>query len=502
MPLAQFSEYRWTRDKDHERYRDSILVPVAPEWATGEVLLGGAYRKLLLGVPESVVDRREISGLPSNLPRPSLWSDLFSRTSGLQSPPSRKETLGLPQLMPYVPEIARYAGVLGQPRNRWDPGNLLVTTIASGCPPSEVDERLRSFAMALDVDNGDDVFARFVEHSLRQLSGATRQQAAASPRNPAWRPQPGVRLTPAERFDRDLESIIGLKATVSRRQWTAAIEAMLRLGLATHVLWLCRLNATTWRLAQRAVEQQQVPDQQATEDALWLSHHTDPLLALGLNGIPLIRQAIQSFVEARIGLSLTLHALEDAAVPWPEQIGVPSSPAAPSSAIHRFLEHVAANAPRIRDAIRNQFPGMSLVEAAAAVADANQALSRGEDGFAKNVNEFVRYSLSQLQPRDPELLSYDQSYVLHKQNNANNSPWPVKPGPTTLIVLVATCCRSAGSAPSNIDDLKLHLSDYGVHASAGELQNGAIARDLELLGLVIDSPDAAGGRLLVDPFGS
>jgi integrase len=39
MPLALFSEYRWTRDRDHERYRDSILVPVAPEWATGEVLL-------------------------------------------------------------------------------------------------------------------------------------------------------------------------------------------------------------------------------------------------------------------------------------------------------------------------------------------------------------------------------------------------------------------------------------------------------------------------------
>jgi hypothetical protein len=499
MPLNLFSDYRWTREKDHERYRDSILVPVAPEWATGEVLLSGAYRKLLLGVGESGVDRRELQDLPGKLPRPPLWLDLFSHPSGLQSPPSKKETLGLAQLMPYVPEIARYAGVLGQPRNRWDPGNLLLTAIGSGCPPTELDERLQSLAIALDVDASDDIFARFVENSLRQLPGATRQATNLRPRNPAWRATSAGALTPAERFTRDLASVISLKSVVTRRQWTAVIEALLRIGLATHVLWLCRLNGTVWKLAQRVVNGDDVPTVQAVEDSCWLSHHDEPLLALGLNGNPLIRQAIQAFVEARIGLSLLLHALDDAGAPWQEQIGASPSP---SAGIHRLLEHAGTHSQAVRAVVDQQFTGMTLSGAAAAVADANQALARGDDGFANNINEFVRYSLSQLQPRDPELQSYDQSYILHKRNNASNSPWVVQPGPTTLIVLVATCCRSAGSAPSNIGDLKLHLSDYGVHASAGELQDGIIARDLELLGLVIDSPDAAGGRLLVDPFGS
>lgn len=108
------------------------------------------------------------------------------------------------------------------------------------------------------------------------------------------------------------------------------------------------------------------------------------------------------------------------------------------------------------------------------MADANQPLARADDGFAKNINEFLRYTLGQIQPRDPELQSYDQSYVLHKQNNSNNSPWPVQPGPTTLIGLVSACCSSGSGAPSSLDDLKLHLSDYGVHASAGKLQNGGV----------------------------
>lgn len=498
MPLALFSDYRWTREKDHERYRDSILVPVAPEWATGEVLLSGAYRKLLLGVSESAVDRRQIQRLATVLPRPALWSELFTHNSGLQSPPSKKEMLGLAQLMPYVPEIARYAGVLGQPRHRWDPGNLLMTTIGSGCLPSVFDNHVQRFAAALDVDSNDDIFARFVEYSLRQLPDTARTPSTPVARNPAWRPSVSASLTPAERFTRDLESVIQLKPIVTRKQWTAVVEALLRVGLASHVLWICRLNARIWELAQRAVEGNEVPTLQGVEDLGWLSHHSEPLLALGHNAMPLIRRSIQAFVQARIGLSVTLHALDDAGTPWGEQLGVANPPA---DGIHRFLNHVSANSGAIRAAIAQQFSGQSLSEAAAAVADSNQALARGDDGFANNINEFIRYSLSQLQPRDPELQSYDQSFVLRKRSSALNSPLLVQPGPTTLVLLVSACCRSTGGVPSNLDDLKSHLSDYGVHASAGELQAGTTARDLELLGLVIDSPDAAGGRLLVDPFG-
>ncbi len=497
MGLALFSDYRWTRQKDHERYRESILAPVAPEWATGEVLLSGAYRTLILGVPESRVDRRDIARLPSSLPHTHVWSELLTHRSGFHSPPSKKETLGLPQLMPYVPEIARYAGVLGQPRSRWDPGNLLLTALGSGWHPSQFDAETSRLTLALEVHDSDDVFARFTENTLRQVA-EDRQVDTPKARRPAWRENTAALLTPAERFARDISSISGLKQRLTRRQWTAAVEALMRIGLAAHVLWLCKLNVKVWDVATAALEGQCISGAQALEDSCWLAHHGEPLLALGLNGIPMIKQAIQAYVGARIGLSLVLHALDDAGASWDEQIG--STPP-PSQAVHRFAEHLVRNASNVNRVVGEHFEGASVIAAAAAVTDANQALAKGEDGFAKNVAEFIRYSLSQLQSRDPELQSYDQSYVLHKQTKSNNSPWPVQPGPTTLIVLVSVCCRSAGSVPSSIDDLKLHLANYGVHASAGELQDGTISRHLKLLGLVIDSPDAAGGRLLVDPFG-
>ena len=54
--------------------------------------------------------------------------------------------------------------------------------------------------------------------------------------------------------------------------------------------------------------------------------------------------------------------------------------------------------------------------------------------------------------------------------------------------------------PASLDDLRRHLSHYGLRTPAGELAQGRVGADLEKLGLVVDSPDAAGGRMLVAPF--
>ena len=498
MGLELLTDLKWTRAMDHARYRESVLFPVAPEWSIGETVLGAAYRKLLLGVSEAVVDRRDVLGLPAKLSHPSVWDSLLTASAGLGSPPSKKEKLGLPQLMPFVPEVARYACVLGQPRHRWDPGNLLLTTLASGCHPDQFEHALQGLRSALAVDETDDVFARFVETALREAGGQRpTPPAATKSRPPAWRQARTLQLTPAERFCLDLSSIIELKPRLTRRQWTVAVEAILRVGLATHVLWLCRLNTQVWELALAALETGVIPDATAIEERCWLSHHSAPFLAIGQNGVPMIKQALQAYAEARIGMSLLLHALDDASVAWTEQVGGPDKP---SAGLHRFFEHLQRNCAIVKGAVSKKFAGASVKAATSMIADANRPILLSEDGFTNNHFEFIRYTLGQLQPRNPELQSYDQSYVLHKKNNSNNSPWPVKPGPTTLVVLVSACCQSANALPRSLDDLKSHFADYGIQASGGALLDGTTARDLELLGLIIDSPDAAGGRLLVDPF--
>jgi hypothetical protein len=52
----------------------------------------------------------------------------------------------------------------------------------------------------------------------------------------------------------------------------------------------------------------------------------------------------------------------------------------------------------------------------------------------------------------------------------------------------------------SLDDFRRHLGEYGLRGPAGELVHGKTGHDLSMLGLVVDSPDAAGGRLLVKPF--
>jgi hypothetical protein len=501
MPLTAFLSAPGL--KTHAAYEGSVLWPFAPEWTTGEVLLGSAYRKLLLGVAETRVDRAQIGSLPSRLPADEPWEVLLNGPGGLFSPPLGKEA-GQPQLMPLVPEIARYACVLGRPRGRWDPANLLLSAIASGSEPGGADVLVSRFTEALRVDaRKDDFFATFVESSLAAiapepmpmvLSGARYRSGAA------WRYRGMAPRVPAERFVEDLDRLIDLKPYLTRRQWTVLVEALLRLGLATHVLWLCRLNACTWALAQRAVEAGLQPTSEEVEQRCWSGHdEDDPLLELGRDGNAAIKNRIQGYVQARIGLNLLLHALEDAGCGWFAPVGA-SETETPAEAIAALLAHVAANREAMAPVLEAATSTASLRMGANALADANPRLLNQVNGFSKNVLEFVRYTLVQLQPQEDELKSYDQAYLLYRKTRATNSPRLAQPGPAALILLVHACCRSLAGVPASLADFKAHLAEYGVRAPAGELQDGQAARDLERLGLVIDSPDAGGGRLLVDPF--
>ena len=243
------------------------------------------------------------------------------------------------------------------------------------------------------------------------------------------------------------------------------------------------------------IDSDPAPDALAIEKRCWEEHdNADPLLELGRDGIPFIKKRLQEFIQARLGLNLLLHALEDAGCGWPNPIGVSqdgNSQPAPEL-IAAFLSHVENNRSSIQQIVKKTLDEPSLRSAAQTIADSNPRLLGSLSGPTKNLYEFLRYSLRQLQPMEPEMMySYDQSYILYKKNRRqNNSPWPVQPGPAALIMLVHSCCKSLGKVPPSIDDFRNYLANYGILAPAGELQGGQTGRDLERLGLVVDSPDA------------
>ncbi len=310
---------------------------------------------------------------------------------------------------------------------------------------------------------------------------------------------PGRSFSPAERFCQDLPAVVALKNELTRRQWTVLIEALLRLGLGMHMLWVCQLNVVTWNLILEIVSGRLVPSETEIESILWESHcDAHPLLEIGENSESMLKRLIAKYAYARMGLNLLLYRLEDSGVGWDRSLGIGFSQQSGESAVlstQNFLKHIAANgrsmgsdlSARLRDECAE------LMDVTPALRD----LAKCSAGFTKNLFEFARHGLGQIKAKNDEQKSYDQSYLIAYPGG---KLLPVQPGPAMLILLVHTCCKAQGNIPASLDDLRRHFSYYGLRTPAGELADGRIGADLENLGLVVDSPDAAGGRMLVAPF--
>src|SRR5262249_45585456 len=146
-----------------------------------------------------------------------------------------------------------------------------------------------------------------------------------------------------------LESLLDIKHTLTRRQWSVLMEASLRVGLGMHVLWTCAANITVWELALSAAAGKPPMTSADIERTLWEDHEDNkPLLELGSDAKPLIERTIERHVYARTGLNMVLCVLEDAAVPWTEHIGYSlASSHTAAEAIRRFLQHVYDNREKI-----------------------------------------------------------------------------------------------------------------------------------------------------------
>jgi hypothetical protein len=517
MPLAEFKSAP-TKER-HPSYRSSMFAGTAPEYSTGEVLLSSLYRSFLLDVSESSVDLENIKRAPESMPATvggsDVWSRLLMERGGITSPfrHGQYSPLAARQLMPLVPSVARIAGVLGKrPRSRWNPSNLLLEALGSAVDPNESDELIRKLGEALDVKDGDDLFARFVEEALQQGLRNINPPGEHAPPYPsirldddvrrAFRSNPSaIRLSPAERFSKDLRAVIDVKASLTRRQWAVLVEAILRLGLGMHALWMCDVNGRVWGLVLNVASGGPVPSVQQLETTIWEKHdEASMLLELGSDAESLIERHIERYAYARTGLNLLLYQLEDVGAAWPHATPIAYATQPPTSApaaLANFLGHVSAH----RQAIDPADAGRWLRSEVGQLFDDSdelRALARCKSGYTKNLFEFARHSLGQIKARDPAERCYDLAYLL--AYSGDRKPLPVEPGPDMLVMLVHVCCAANPSMPVSLTDFRSHLAEYRLHVPAGELIGGKTGRDLAMLGLVVDSPDAAGGRLLVPPF--
>lgn len=507
----------------HSSYGASILSPVAPEYTTGEGLVAAAYRTVLLGIRDRDVDLETITGLPNQLSEAAIragsdlgspeasaaflesWRDLVNAPGGLLSPTPSGSAARLPQLTPLVPRIAHRSGVIGKfGRGRWQPGNLLLSAIWSGAGPEDAPKLMASFADALDVGRDDDLLARYIENTLAlvhepQVRPSPEELADIGAPSSAWRSRDGRGHIPAERFVQDLEFVIELKAVLTRRQWTALLEAHLRLGLAMHQMWLCRLNARVWGFCVDILNGGTVEGERVAATCWQDQERDEAFLMLGADSASSIRRLLSDYARARLGLNLVLFGLDEIGAAWNGKLGAIVEGETPPESVARFLNFVRENASAL-NARCADVAGNTIVATAGSIADAYPRLINGQLGVTRNLSFFLRYTLGQLQPVDVELASYDQGFLVHRPARSSAKERVVRPGPAMLILLVHVACQSLGGIPASMDVLRKHLRAYGLGASADELRTGITVHELERLELVVDSPDAGGGRLLVDPL--
>lgn len=495
MTLEKFCDDPWRNS--HRAYQTSALaMSPAPEYASSEVILSSLYRHIGLEeasertVPQSgreldraVQKNRDRSKKPDAA---TLDADTFYMMlhSVLESPKLRNQSAKrFVQVTPLVPQVATFSGSARLSSNSWPAGALVRRMVWLGSTDFQSASALwQRLFDALSVTETDDVFARFLQSEFE----------AWSP-NPKWSPFDVEEQTqldpldargldcPARRFVRDLEAIIVAKASMTRRQWTSLLESIIRLASVAHVAWLCDVHAKSWECIRGAMNGGGPADENEVRAIIF--PNSFEFLSYGDRALPGIKDRASAFLQARLGMNAALWALDAVGV----EISSISSSASVANVCDLLRENSAALASlRIRDVMDE-------------VSERETRALLCKKGIGSNIMEFARHVLAQREAANPVLRGYDQGFVLRRRGAHNSSPWVVGLGPVSILALVH-CALAGTTGPRSVRRLTQHLAGYGIIVDYQDIPTNDLGHQLRMLGLVLDSPDAESGMLLVPPF--
>lgn len=499
MATQEFLSSPWKKEASHPAFNSSSFgIRPAPEFATGEVVLSSLYRAVGFdGVSEKKVPslgskfRRALDGERRNQKvagelSPEAWRTVVDRV--VQSPKvSQQSSKRFLSLSPVVPDSAIYSGAARLGGNPWNPGQLIKQMVAIGSETTESAEKLWiDLYDALSVTEDDDVWARWLQKEFepRRPEGIHWARRSVDQSDSLPEADRQEISYPARQFVIDLRSILGAKSAMTRRQWITLLEALLRIGSVSHVLWLCDVNDRLWSAMRAALggDSIGVPvDAVAVRsEILAIRRRT---LSFGNPAVPTIRDLASRYLSARLGINYVLWALEDMKVA-PVQL-------ASSDDILKFIKTIGTNA--------GELARRGVMDAFHSLQDKEVRTIGCKKGVGSNLLEFSQYTLGQRQTMDQTLRGYDQSYFLRKKGDARNAPWVLSLGPAAVLTMVH-CCLHAVDGPRSIQRLSSHLGSYGIEFDLHGVNDSDLGKQLRMLGLVLDSPDAESGMLLVPPF--
>ncbi|MDK2658669.1 hypothetical protein [Cupriavidus consociatus] len=391
------------------------------------------------------------------------------------------------QVTPLVPSAALFSGSARLANNSWPAGSLVRRMIWLGSKDSEAALALwKELFEALTVGEDDDVFARWLEQETCSWDTSSTWALAEVPPSDvatlAVEDINRVRFIPARQFTRDLRSVLGAKGAMTRRQWTSLLEAVLRLAAVAHVTWLCDVQARIWRCLSDSLAGDGPSDESAARVAMYPDG--PQYMTYGGKALNGLKDRASGYLAARLGINALLWSLMELGESY---LGEISS----SKGVAQLCEHVRKNRVALMDA-----------NIQATLADLRERETRAlscKKGIGDNLHEFARHVLGQRLTAAQLLRGYDQGYVLKKKGNSPSSPWVVSLGPVAVLAFVH-CALAGMGGPRSIHRLGQHLAAYGIVVDRHDIARNDLGHQLRMLGLVLDSPDAESGMLLLPPF--
>jgi len=503
MSLAEFKASPWAQS--HPAYRGAALaMNPAPEYANSEVLVASLYRTIgSFDMPDASISSISEGRVPTNgreldraiahnrdrgrkpesaaLDGESLHALLHNVLESPKLP--NQSTKRFLQVTPLVGETASFSGSARLAGNPWPAGSLVRQMVWLGSPDAKTaqDTWSRLF-QALCVHDDDDVFARFLRDEISAWTGSTWGNAATVPGGDEATCLPPGELdglaSPARQFCQDLDAVLAAKSVMTRRQWTSLLEALVRIAAVAHVAWVCEVHRQAWACVRRALAGEAVP----TDLRAAIYPRDFGYLNYGMGAVSELKDRTSTYLGARLGLNAVLWCLDECGAAFAGKLSSAAS-------VETLCKLVEEN--------RSALSQASEVVEDLADREARTLLLR--KGVGSNVMEFARHVLYQRQVANPILRGYDQGYVLRKRGPAKSSPWICAPGPVAILLLVH-CSLAKLSGPRSVHRLAQHMAAYGIVVDHRKIDSNELGAQLRMLGLVLDSPDAESGMLLVPPF--
>lgn len=506
----------WDGQYDGLRESGAFFRPMRiPEQCSGEMLSAELQREFCFqSLDDAFIQNtgsRLLKELRKSQSADAVWLSHFFDVVARYPVQSRQAAKhDIAYVIPFIPSIALFStprrvtkrneGDTNEQDRSWKPGPFIKECLSYCLPTEQLDAFFKEIQTAVHVSDADDLFARFItektnealqEHLDIRITDKLFPEAYRHGKE-CFMPQAvrdRITVAPFKRFADDIKAVLSVKPFVSRRQFMAMLESVIRIGTSAHVLWMCNINR---RLEKDLFALFNSGEGQFTEAQLFdaLNMPSSGILSYGMNFQMRMKEFFKAYERSTKRLSFLLCRLKEVAS-LPHETYDWSSPEAFVKSINDINGYIKAN-PTFLAEYESDFSRHYL--------DAIKKYTLKVDCQATHLLRFVQTALVQNnQPSSERYSRYDQSYLLRHRTHSNRSAVIVNAGAVTLMALVHGCsCNSSTVLLSNLIDA---LLAYGVAIPPGETME-TFKMQLRELGLTIDSPDAESGMVLQDIVGT